>query len=257
MIERAVFLRDPVNAFTRNTANLVNLTLSNKEWNQAEILLSILLPFKLVSDQLEQTKHPVIEHVFWSYETMFNQIDIIEAKLRRGREPWLKELQKSVLAMTKKLKDYYAQTVEAWVYSDGVLLNPWIKAGLFKNPSWRDDTGIGPRNISPHVEIVTSTHTSRWFIYCRHPVCLGRRENIPNLSMIMNCFYKIKPVNKQRMSSTITWGCQLHHIHLEQPWIGGSVMRRSTHAYLEWQEMYWQFRQQGLMWNENSESLKK
>ena len=140
MIERAVFLRDPVNAFTRNSGNLVNLTLSNKEWNQAEILLSILLPFKLVSDQLEQTKRPVIERVFWSYETMFNQIDIIEAKLRRGREPWLKELQKSVLAMTKKLKDYYARTVEAWVYSDGVLLNPWIKAGLFKNPSWRDDT---------------------------------------------------------------------------------------------------------------------
>ena len=156
MIERAVFLRDPVNAFTRNSGNLVNLTLSNKEWNQAEILLSILLPFKLVSDQLEQTKRPVIERVFWSYETMFNQIDIIEAKLRRGREPWLKELQKSVLAMTKKLKDYYARTVEAWVYSDGVLLNPWIKAGLFKNPSWRDDTCnwaeeyiTGCRNRSP------------------------------------------------------------------------------------------------------------
>ena len=85
MIEHAVFLKDPVNTFIQNSGDLVNLTLSNKEWNQAEILLSILLPFKLVSDQLEQMKRPVIERVFWSYETMFNQIDIIEPKLRRGR----------------------------------------------------------------------------------------------------------------------------------------------------------------------------
>jgi len=141
MIERAVFLRNAVETFTtQNSNDFDHLILSNKEWDQAEILLSILLPFKLVSDQLEQTKRPVIERVFWSYETMFNQIDMIETKLRRGHEPWLKELQKSVSAMTKKLKDYYAKTVEAWVYSDGVLLNPWIKAGLFKNPSWRDDT---------------------------------------------------------------------------------------------------------------------
>jgi len=55
--------------------------------------------------------------------------------LRRGWEPWSKELQKSVSAMSDKLKAYYAKTIEAWIYSDGVLLNPHIKAGLFETES--------------------------------------------------------------------------------------------------------------------------
>jgi len=144
MIERAVFLRKAVDIFTRsNQQDFNDYILSNKEWGQAEILLSILLPFKLVSDHLEQTTRPSIERVFWSYETMFNQVDTIETKLSavdQRREPWIKELIISFDSLTRKLRDYYAKTHEAFVYADGVLLNPWIKAGLFKNPSWKDDT---------------------------------------------------------------------------------------------------------------------
>ena len=83
MIERAVFLKKAVNGFIQsNYRYLGDYVLSNKEWDQAEILLSILMPFKLVSDHVEQTTRPGIERVFWSYETMFNQIDAIETKLK-------------------------------------------------------------------------------------------------------------------------------------------------------------------------------
>ena len=54
MIERAIFLRKAVDIFTRsNEADLNKYILSSKEWGQAEILLSILLPFKIVSNHLE------------------------------------------------------------------------------------------------------------------------------------------------------------------------------------------------------------
>ena len=143
MIERAVFLKKAVNSFIQsNHRDLEDYILSTKEWDQAEILLSILMPFKLVSDHVEQTTRPGIERVFWSYETMFNQIDAIETKLKatdQRRDPWIKELIQSVDSMTSKLRNYYSKTHAAFVYADGVLLNPWIKAGLFENPSWRED----------------------------------------------------------------------------------------------------------------------
>ena len=73
---------------------------------------------------------------------MFNQIDAIETKLKatdQRRDPWIKELILSVDSMTSKLRNYYSKTHAAFVYADGVLLNPWIKAGLFENLSWRED----------------------------------------------------------------------------------------------------------------------
>ena len=62
MIERAVFLKKAVNGFIQsNHRDLGDYALSNKEWDQAEILLSILMPFKLVSDHVEQTTWSQIE----------------------------------------------------------------------------------------------------------------------------------------------------------------------------------------------------
>ena len=87
MIERAVFLKDAVETFCQNLRDVDKLMLSPEEWDPAETLLTILLPFKLLSHQLKQTKWATIEHVFWSYETLFNQMDRMEAKLRKGREP--------------------------------------------------------------------------------------------------------------------------------------------------------------------------
>ena len=73
---------------------------------------------------------------------MFNQIDAIETKLKvtdQRRDPWIKELILSVDSMTSKLRNYYSKTHAAFIYADAVLLNPWIKAELFANPSWRED----------------------------------------------------------------------------------------------------------------------
>ena len=107
MIERAVFLKKAVDTFVWEIEELHDYVLTAKEWEQCEVLLSILLPFKLVSDQVEQTTRPGIDKIFWSYETMFGQIDDIEDNLMSGgprRSIWTRELIDSVAIMAQKLR---------------------------------------------------------------------------------------------------------------------------------------------------------
>jgi len=138
MLERAVYLRKPIEHFL-NDEDLEDLKPSKKEWDQCELLLTILLPFKKTSDRLQETKRPAIDAVFWSYETLFNEIDQLQTILStptNKRRSWVQEVAVAVEKMASKLRKYYKATDKPYVYSDGQILEPLGKLVLFDQESW-------------------------------------------------------------------------------------------------------------------------
>lgn len=83
MLERALYLRKPIDAFVKDL-RYMTLKLSDNEWTQVEFIFNILLPLKACCMRLQQTARPAIEKVFWMYESLFNELDrlAIQAKDR-------------------------------------------------------------------------------------------------------------------------------------------------------------------------------
>ena len=120
-----------------NAAELYQFDLSKGEWDQCEILLKVLHPFKVASVKLQSTSRPRIDQVFWTYENLFNSIDKLETFLnRQRRHPWARNLVPAVEAMRMRLSTYYAKTDKPFVYPDAVILEPNAKLLLFKGPSF-------------------------------------------------------------------------------------------------------------------------
>jgi len=74
MLERAIYLRKPIDAFVKDLS-FPDLQLSPTEWTQVEFVFNILLPLKATSMRLQQTSRPAMEAVFYTYETLFNELD--------------------------------------------------------------------------------------------------------------------------------------------------------------------------------------
>ena len=74
MLERALYLRKPIDAFVKDL-RFNNLQLSQSEWTQVEFVFNILVPLKSTCQRLQQTSRPGIESVFYTYETLFNELD--------------------------------------------------------------------------------------------------------------------------------------------------------------------------------------
>jgi hypothetical protein len=74
MLERAIYLRKPIDAFVRDL-RYPALKLSDTEWTQVEFVFNILLPLKATCMRLQQTSRPAMEKVFYTYETLFNELD--------------------------------------------------------------------------------------------------------------------------------------------------------------------------------------
>ena len=62
MLERALFLRKAVDAFVAENKVLKQLTISKEEWDHAEFIFHLLLPFNACSNRLEQLTWPGDSH---------------------------------------------------------------------------------------------------------------------------------------------------------------------------------------------------
>ena len=138
MLARALFLWKAIDQFVgdeNEDDNLSMYKLTKREWDQAGVIVTILLPFKLASVRLQATKRPGIDMVFWEYESLFNKIDAIKSTFTRPEyceKEWIQELHAGVEALSKKLQEYYSRTDDAFVYSDACILEPQGKLILFK-----------------------------------------------------------------------------------------------------------------------------
>ena len=145
MLARALYLRKAIDQFVDDDEDLAKFKLTKKEWNQAEVILTILLPFKMTSQRLQATKRPAIDSVFWDYEALFNKIDAIKETFNKAEyinEEWAQELHVGIEQLSAKLQKYYNKTDAPFVYPDSCILEPRGKLILFKQERF----GGGGRN---------------------------------------------------------------------------------------------------------------
>jgi len=137
MLARAFFLRKAIDTFISEDNELQDFQLSKIEWDQAAIITTILLPFKIISQSLQTTKRPGIDSVYWNYETLFNKIDAIKETFTQPtyrNKSWIQEIHIGVDQLSAKLQKYYTDTDMPFVYPDSCILEPMGKLILFKQP---------------------------------------------------------------------------------------------------------------------------
>ena len=135
MLSRALYLRKAIDHFIDEDEDLTKFKLTKTEWDQAAVIVTILLPFKMTSQRLQATKRPAIDSVFWDYEALFNKIDAIKETLNTPEyvdEEWVQELHTGVQQLSEKLEKYYSKTDAPFVYPDSCILEPRGKLILFK-----------------------------------------------------------------------------------------------------------------------------
>ena len=147
MLARALYLRKAIDHFVDEDEDLAKFKLTKKEWDQAAVIVTILLPFKMTSQRLQATKRPAIDSVFWDYEALFNKIDAIKETFNKPEyvnEEWAQELHAGVEKLSEKLEKYYNKTDAPFVYPDSCILEPRGKLVLFKQERF----GGGGRNYA-------------------------------------------------------------------------------------------------------------
>ena len=135
MLSRALYLRKAIDHYVAEDEDLQKFILSKKEWDQASIVCTILMPFKMASQRLQATKRPGIDSVFWDYESLFNKIDAVKETLTQpiySDKEWIQELHAGVEKLSEKLAHYYSKTNMPFVYPDACILEPVGKLILFK-----------------------------------------------------------------------------------------------------------------------------
>ena len=149
MLARAFFLRKAIDTFVSEDDELQALQLSKIEWDQAAIIITILMPFKIVSQSLQIIKRPGIDSVYWNYETLFNKIDAIKETFTQSiyaDKSWIQEIHVGVDQLSAKLQKYYTDTDMPFVYPDSCILESRGKLILFKQ------SGFGGGSEGQYVE---------------------------------------------------------------------------------------------------------
>ncbi len=137
MLARAFVLRKAVDTFISENEDLQALRLSKTEWDQAAVIVTILMPFKIISQSFQTTKRPGIDSVYWNYEILFNKIDAMKetfSNLKYVDKSWIQEIHVAVDQLSKKLEKYYTDTEMPFVYPDSCILEPRGKLIIFKQP---------------------------------------------------------------------------------------------------------------------------
>jgi hAT family C-terminal dimerisation region len=146
MTTRAYYLRKAFDEFV-NTIHeshstkkvkqkIASLKVSEDEWEQIRLLTAFLLPFRSVSNTLEETSRIGINHAFWAYEVCFNRIDKLQETLTNSEHKWATSLLEALSEMRDKLSKYYSETDKPFIYPDATILQPHTKLVMFDGPSW-------------------------------------------------------------------------------------------------------------------------
>jgi hypothetical protein len=82
LLARAAYLRKAIDLFFNDEEDpLDDFQLTDRKWEMSELLITILLPFKKASTVLQSTSRPSVDEVFWTYEALFNKINMPKSTL--------------------------------------------------------------------------------------------------------------------------------------------------------------------------------
>jgi len=131
-------LKRPIHRYVDDLSDpFEQLALTKCEWQQAEVLLLLLLPFQRCTSRFESNNaSSAINYVFFAYDTLYNHIDDIKAKLRSsstlGALPCTPSMLRAIEQMETVLPKYYEKMQFPTVYGDAMILNLCAKLSIFE-----------------------------------------------------------------------------------------------------------------------------
>jgi hypothetical protein len=138
MLQRAKRLQTICDKYCTE-CGLSDLMLTKDEWKQIDYLLSTTQPFFNFTSVLSKTKDVTIHIVFSIYNQLFDHLEKSIAQLRRKKARWQITMQTALEYATQKLRDYYAETDEAYgdLYAIATIMAPQNKLDFFSGKDWK------------------------------------------------------------------------------------------------------------------------
>jgi len=144
MLQHSIYLKRPIRRYVDNLGDpFEQLVLTERKWQQAEVLLLFLLPFQRCTSRFKSNNTtPEIDYVFFAYDMLYNHIDDVKDKLRSGSglralhcAPFMLT---AIEQMETVLRKYYEKIHFPTVYGDAMILNPRVKLSIFHEETWKD-----------------------------------------------------------------------------------------------------------------------
>jgi hypothetical protein len=139
MLICALYLREAIAKFVSRDTNLSKYKLSDRQWDMCGLMVTVLIPFKRASVSLQSSSQPAIEKVFWTYESLFNKIDMVKETLSKPEyedKQCADHLHEAVDNMSTKPRKHYNAIDNRFAYPDNVILEPRGKLVLFKQQTF-------------------------------------------------------------------------------------------------------------------------
>jgi hypothetical protein len=136
MIERALKLREPLDAVIKAYPDLTNYRLTDREWQLLERVLPLLAAFETATDYLCTDAHPTLNTAVLAYDFLLKELDDYCNSCEGGEAPGT--IKAATKAAIKKLKRYYTMT-GAEVYAVATVLDPRLKLQYYRNHGWEEE----------------------------------------------------------------------------------------------------------------------
>jgi hypothetical protein len=182
MIERALELREPLDAMATLEQGLVEHRLTPREWQLLQNALPLFEAFKVATDHLCTAAHPTLTTAVPVYNFL---IDALE-EYCDTRESFA-VIRAAAEAALEKLRTYYSKT-GAEVYAVATILDPRFKLQYYKESDWEQ------KWID---EAMKSLHNA--YAYYRDPPAPRTAERLPverGRTDLMKTVFKHRPTEK-------------------------------------------------------------
>ena len=221
------------------------MQLTNSEWEQAEVILMFLLPFKRCTARFEcNNSSPETNYVFFAYNTMYDHMDDVKSKWESGIGISALPCAKYILKVIGKMEKY-SKSITPRPYFPLFMAMEWFSTPARSSSSLKKNLGQIQvlRNIPMHViniffNSMTNPNPILPLLPLRGSPVVQAATNVRrHITMIQNI---VKPfptiyLNDAAMISIATSMIPISHLHL----VGGEIIIINTQIREGWSEMCW------------------
>lgn len=137
MLERAILLQEAYNQVCSMDRDLMAHVLTERDWEFAQSLCSLLAPFAKLTTKLSTDRsYASIPIVISGFNKLIDTLEQYRRSLNNQRN--FSDICKAVLKAKFKLQEYYARTDLTPIYAVGTALDPRRKFGWWRHQQWED-----------------------------------------------------------------------------------------------------------------------
>ncbi|GBC19616.2 zinc finger BED domain-containing protein RICESLEEPER 2-like [Rhizophagus irregularis DAOM 181602=DAOM 197198] len=134
LLERALKMREALDAIARSDKELQNFELSDDEWNRIDEVVSVLMIFIHTTNVMSSAKYPMLSSVVPLYNYLIDELeDYCESHDSSS------DIVIATKAGIEKLERYYAKTDDTNMYTVATVLDPRLKLSYYEDHKWKQN----------------------------------------------------------------------------------------------------------------------